>query len=148
MGGALQFRFDSGFDYSLLQLKTAPAGIAPLQLRHDLPVIGEQVFGIHHPNGAVKKISLPHASFATVTSSGAMSIREPNNFHVSGGSSGSGLFDAAGRIVGVLSNGAPCSGSQLSYFPTATILTQIAPAPPPPITRDVMLVIDRSGSMD
>lgn len=148
VGGALQFRFDSGFDYSLLQLKTAPAGIAPLQLRHDLPVVGEQVFGIHHPNGAVKKISLPHASFATVTSSGAMSIRVPNNFHVSGGSSGSGLFDAAGRIVGVLSNGAPCSGSQLSYFPTATILTQIAPAPPPPITRDVMLVIDRSGSMD
>ena len=144
---ALKFRYDSGFDYSLLQLKTSPPGIAPLQLRHDLPGVGEQVFGIHHPNGAVKKISLPHASFATVTASGTMGIRVPNNFHVSGGSSGSGLFDAAGRVVGVLSNGSPCSGSQLLYFPTATILTQIAPAPPPPITRDVMLVIDRSGSM-
>jgi hypothetical protein len=144
---ALQFRYDSGFDYSLLQLKTSPAGIAPLQLRHDLPAVGEQVFGVHHPNGAVKKISLPHASFATVTASGTMGIRVGTSFHVSGGSSGSGLFDAAGRIVGVLANGAPCAGSQLLYFPTATILTQIAPAPPPPITRDVMLVIDRSGSM-
>ena len=143
----LKFRYDSGFDYSLLQLKTQPAGIAPIQLRHDLPGVGEQVFGIHHPNGAVKKISLPHASFATVSASGGMGIRVPNTFHVSGGSSGSGLFDAVGRIVGVLSNGAPCSGTQLLYFPTATILTQIAPTPPPPITRDVMLVIDRSGSM-
>ena len=144
---ALQFRYDSGFDYSLLQLATAPAGIAPIQLRHDLPGVGEQVFGVHHPNGAVKKLSLPSASFATVTSSGAMGIRVGTSFHVSGGSSGSGLFDAAARIVGVLSNGNPCAGSQLLYFPTATILTQIAPAPPPPITRDVMLVIDRSGSM-
>jgi hypothetical protein len=144
---ALKFRYDSGFDYSLLQLKTSPAGIAPIQLRPDLPAVGEQVFGIHHPNGAVKKISLPHASFATVTARDAMGIRVPASFHVSGGSSGSGLFDAAGRIVGVLSNGSPCSGSQLLYFPTATILIQIAPAPPPPITRDVMLVIDRSGSM-
>ena len=145
--GALKFRHDSGFDYSLLQLKTVPAGIAPIQLRHDLPVVGEQVFGIHHPNGAVKKISLPHGSFATVASSGAMGITVPPSFHVSGGSSGSGLFDAVGRIVGVLSNGNPCAGGALLYFPTATILTQIAPAPPPPITRDVMLVIDRSGSM-
>ena len=144
---ALKFRYDSGFDYSLLQLATAPAGIAPVQLRHDVPSVGEQVFGVHHPNGAVKKLSLPHAAFATVTASGAMGIRVPTSFHVSGGSSGSGLFDAAGRIVGVLSNGNPCAGSQLSYFPTATILTQIAPAPPPPITRDVVLVIDRSGSM-
>lgn len=143
---ALKFRYDSGFDYSLLRLKTAPAGLAPLQLRADLPGVGEQVFGIHHPNGAVKKLSPPHASFATVTASGPMGVRV-STLHVSGGSSGSGLFDAAGRIVGVLANGAPCSGSPLLYFPTATILTQIAPAPPPPITRDVMLVIDRSGSM-
>jgi hypothetical protein len=144
---ALKFRFDSGFDYSLLQLKTSPAGIAPIQLRPDVPGAGEQVFGIHHPNGAVKKLSLPHASFATVTGSDAFGIRVPKTFHVSGGSSGSGLFDAVGRIVGVLSNGDPCGGGALSYFPTATFLTQIAPAPPPPITRDVVLVIDRSGSM-
>jgi hypothetical protein len=147
VASALKFRYGSDFDYSLLQLKTSPAGIAPIQLRHDLPIVGEQVFGIHHPNGAVKKISPPIASFSTVTGRGTMGINVPSTFHVSGGSSGSGLFDAAGRIVGVLSNGAPCHGLSLRYFPTATFLTDTAPAPPPPITRDVMLVIDRSGSM-
>ncbi len=63
---------------------------------------------------------------------------------VSGGSSGSGLFDTQGRIVGVLSNGPKC---ELSYFPTATILPDLNAPPEPPATRDVMIVFDRSGSM-
>jgi hypothetical protein len=41
-----------------------------------------------------------------VTGSSSAGIFVPSNFHVSGGSSGSGLFDAAGRIIGVLSRGA------------------------------------------
>ena len=137
-------------DFSLLQLAEAPVGVPVIQMRPTLPGTGEQVFGIHHPNGAVKKVSLPHGDgFATVSgsSSGAINVPVSSKFHVSGGSSGSGLFDAAGRIVGVLSNGSPCSGSPLNYFPIATVLTAIAPAPPPPVTRDVMVVIDRSGSM-
>lgn len=146
VAAVLNFRYDSGYDYSLLQLKTAPVGIAPIQLRHDLPLNGEQVFGVHHPNGAIKKLSVPHDDFGTVINVNNMDIYVSFN-SVSGGSSGSGLFDTAGRILGVLSNGAPCSGTPLSYFPTATILQQIAPSPPPPITRDVMLVVDRSGSM-
>ncbi len=140
-------KWNGSFDYSLLQLATAPAGIPAIQMRHDIPAAGEQVFGIHHPNGAVKKLSVPHPGFATVQSSGASAITVPSSFHVSGGSSGSGLFDTAGRIVGILSNGAPCSGSALKYFPTASFLTDIAPVPPPPVTRDVMVVFDRSGSM-
>jgi V8-like Glu-specific endopeptidase len=144
----LNHRYDSGGDYSLLQLATAPAGIPAIQMRHDIPAAGEQVFGIHHPNGAVKKLSIPHPGFDTVQSSDSGAVTVPSNFHVSGGSSGSGLFDTAGRIVGVLSNGNPCAGGPaLTYFPTSTILGQIVPAPPPPITRDVMVVIDRSGSM-
>src|SRR3984893_14914744 len=150
----LAHHWDSVGDFSLLQLAEPPAGIPAIQMRHDLPTApsggtpGEQVFGVHHPNGAVKKLSLPHSEgFARVVSSGSASIAVPTTFHVSGGSSGSGLFDAAGRIVGVLSNGDPCHGGRLIYFPTATILTAIAPAPPPPVSRDVMLVFDRSGSM-
>ncbi|MFN7923889.1 MAG: vWA domain-containing protein [Bryobacteraceae bacterium] len=138
----------SSFDYSLLQLATAPAGIPTIQMRPDFPTVGEQVFGVHHPNGAVKKLSLPHGEgFATVTGSGSGGITVPSSFHVSGGSSGSGLFDMAGRIVGVLSRGAPCSGSPLTYCPTRNIITDIVPTPPPPVTRDVMVVVDRSGSM-
>lgn len=150
----LAHRWDATGDFSLLQLAEPPAGIPAIQMRPNLPVAasggtpGEQVFGIHHPNGAVKKLSLPRGEgFATVESSSSASITVPTTFHVSGGSSGSGLFDTAGRIVGVLSNGNPCAGGRLSYFPTTTILSAIAPAPPPPVTRDVMLVFDRSGSM-
>lgn len=138
------------FDYSLLQLAEAPAGIPAIQMRNDFPLVGEQVFAVHHPNGAVKKLSLPHEQgFATVSSSSSSGISVPSgsNFDVSGGSSGSGLFDTAGRIVGVLSRGAPCSGSALVWCPTKNIRDDIAPTPPPPVTRDVVLVFDRSGSM-
>ncbi len=129
-------------DYCLLRLKVPPGGlgITPVPMRTDVPGPMEQVFGIHHPNGAVKKLSVPHPGFATVVFSGPASIQV--SLDVSGGSSGSGLFDTAGRITGVLSNGGACS---LSYFPTATIQQDIAT--PTPITRDVMLVFDRSGSM-
>src|SRR5439155_7984571 len=115
----------------------------PIQMRHDVPGVNEKVFGIHHPNGAVKKLSIPNPGFATVSSSSASGIGA--NLDVAGGSSGSGLFDIAGRIVGVLSNGAACGQS---YFPTATIIPEISTPPvAPPTTRDVMLVFDRSGSM-
>ncbi|HJR79348.1 MAG TPA: vWA domain-containing protein [Anaerolineales bacterium] len=152
----------SSLDYSLLQLAAAPPGIPVIQMRHDVPAPGEQVFGVHHPNGAVKKLSPPHTGFANVLASNATIVNVPSNFHVSGGSSGSGLFDTAGRIVGVLSNGNPCGrGSRLpdepcatgftptplNYLATARIVQDLAPAPPPSITRDVMVVFDRSGSM-
>jgi len=143
----VKHHYAAGFDYSILQLAEAPVGVPIVQMRHDLPGVGEQVFGIHQPNGAPKKLSVPHPGFSSVVSSAAMSITVPTNFHVSGGSSGSGLFDTAGRIVGVLSNGDPCNGGHLLYFPTATVMTDLVPAPPPPVTRDVMVVFDRSGSM-
>jgi hypothetical protein len=150
--GTVKQRYADGtqFDYWVLRIVVPPGGlgIPPVLLRHDLPLPGEQVFGIHHPNGAVKKLSIPHPGFDTVVSSDANAITVPKNFAVSGGSSGSGLFDAAGRIVGVLSKGQPCANPPelLRYFPTASILPDLS-TPPPPVTRDVMIVFDRSGSM-
>lgn len=149
---------NASFDYSLLQLAEAPAGIPSVQMRHDLPVPPEEVFGVHHPNGAVKKLSIPHASgFTTVTGNTSVEgsgdvVNVGLEFDVSGGSSGSGLFDTAGRIVGVLSRGNPCGvggfqTSDLAYCPTKNIIEDTFPAPPPPVERDVMLVFDRSGSM-
>jgi hypothetical protein len=138
-----------GVDFILLRLATAPPGIPTIQMRPDLPTPDEKIFGIHHPNGAVKKLSSRNPDFATarVTPDAIfVDVNVPGKiFHVSGGSSGSGLFDLAGRVVGVLHNGFACG--PLNYFPTAKILQAITPTLPPPVTRDVMIVFDRSGSM-
>jgi len=144
---AQRFEYSYPFlwDYCVMRLKVPPGGlgIPPIQLRHDLPAVGEKVFCIHHPNGAVKKLSIPHPDFATVTSSDAELVKV--NLDVAGGSSGSGLFDIAGRFIGVLSRGEACD---LRYFPAATIIPDFTtPTAAPPMTRDVMLVFDRSGSM-
>jgi V8-like Glu-specific endopeptidase len=132
-----------GPDYCILQLKVPPGGIGvpAIPMRNDIPPWGEQIFGIHHPNGAVKKLSIPNPGYATISSSGAF-INV--NLDVSGGSSGSGLFDTMGQIVGVLSTGFSCS---LNYYSTSAILQDIAATPSLPNSRDVMIVFDRSGSM-
>src|SRR5262249_10570694 len=99
----LAHHYHSVGDFSLLQLAEPVVGVRIAEMRHDLPLVGEQVFGIHHPNGAVKKIS-PRADVGllTVVSASPTSVVAPSTLAVSGGSSGSGLFDLAGRIVGVL----------------------------------------------
>lgn len=144
-------------DYSLLRLAEAPAGIPSIQMRHDLPAPPEEVFGVHHPNGAVKKLTRPlDEEFATVSGNTSIwgtgdVVTVTSPFHISGGSSGSGIFDTAGRIAGVLSRGDPCGNTgaptDLVYCPTKNILEDLLPAPPPAVERDVMLVFDRSGSM-
>ncbi len=146
----VRHRYEGYYDYSVLKLAEAPSGIPAIQMRPDIPAPGEQVFGVHHPNGAVKKLSVRHPGFTTVLSSDQNAVTVPREFHVSGGSSGSGLFDTAGRIVGVCSYGSPCATppSALRYYPTASIIGDIAPVPTTPaLTRDVMVVFDHSGSM-
>ena len=135
----------SNADYSVVQLKTA-VGLPAIPMRVDLPAVNEQVFDVHHPNGAVKKLSPPHPAFAQVLN--AFPTGVGTVLAVSGGTSGSGLFDTQGRIVGVLANGGACTSasSPLSYYPTATILQDMQGTAPPQ-TEDVMVVIDRSGSM-
>jgi hypothetical protein len=146
--------WDGTNDYCLVRLviPSAGLGLPAIQMRHDIPAAGEKVFGVHHPNGAVKKLSIPHPGYATVVTASATAVTVPSSVDVSGGSSGSALFDAAGRAVGVLSFGDPCmrtpTNGPLRYFPTSSILQQIAKPPVvPPIERDVVIVLDRSGSM-
>jgi hypothetical protein len=144
--GYLKFRWDDGsnMDYAILQIDIPPGGlgIPVIPLRNSLPSVGEQIFGIHHPNGAVKKLAPPHTVAETVNSANASSIGV--DIDVSGGSSGSGLFDMMGRCIGVLSYGWDCD---LHYFPSASLLADIGATPAPVPDQDVMLVIDRSGSM-
>ncbi|MEO6049435.1 MAG: trypsin-like peptidase domain-containing protein [Candidatus Kapaibacterium sp.] len=135
-----RFADGTASDYCLIRLVSPVPGITPRPMRMDLPAIGEPVFCIHYPNGAVKKLSPLHPGFALVTASGTTAVQA--NMDITGGSSGSALFDSVGRVVGVLAGSSPCN---LGYFPTATMLQDIAA--PTPITRDVMIVFDRSGSM-
>ena len=135
-----KFRYNDGRDYAVLQLRGLPP-VPPVPIRISDLMPNESVFGIHHPNGSVKKISPSASSMQPIISPGSM-INV--NLDVAGGSSGSGLFDAFGYIVGVLSNGGGCS---LSYSAMKTMMSDPIVVPNPPTERAVMLVFDRSGSM-
>jgi hypothetical protein len=136
--------FFGAVDYALLQL-TVPAaglGIAPAAIRPDVPAAGEQVFCLHHPEGAVKRLSAKHGTFKTVISADANAVIA--DLDVASGSVGTGLFDASGKIAGVLRGGTGCN---IEFFPTASALDDIGNPPDEPTFRDVMIVLDRSGSM-
>ncbi len=149
----------SNLDYMLLRIKTPPGGlgVSPVPMRSSRPAAGEQVFGIHHPNGAVKKLSPMQSDGFAVVLPNPGSGHIPTQFDVSGGTSGSGLFDLQGRFVGVLSSG---QGGPFAHLPadrhpecrigyasSEEILNDIQSNLPVSVARDVMIVFDRSGSM-
>lgn len=136
----VKYRYTDGRDYAILQLRGAPS-VPAISVRNGFPAVSEAVFGVHHPNGAVKKIS-PSASGTVLVD--ATGIQIGVNMDVAGGSSGSGLFDLSGRLLGVCSSGTGCN---LTYSSTATMLDDPILIPDPPTERAVMLVMDRSGSM-
>ena len=136
--------FRSALDYSIIQINTPSGGlgIQPLPIRPDTPSIGEPLFVIHHPRGAIKKVSRQPADPNCFLGSGGTEL----NFgcDVDNGSSGSPLFDSMGRIVGVVDWAAGCSNGALA----ATVIQQdFLTEPAPPRDIDVMIVFDRSGSM-
>ena len=127
-------------DWLILEIDP-PSGIVPRQLRSSSPVASETVFAVHHPNGSVKKIE------SGVLTTGNVNI--VNGFDYAGGSSGSPLFDATGRVIGAaLSTGASGADQcQVGYSSAQRVLGRLANPPAPPTPFDVMIVIDRSGSM-
>jgi V8-like Glu-specific endopeptidase len=147
-------------DYAIIQIETPPGGLGlpPLSIRADLPSVGappvgEEVFLIHHPRGATKKVS------RRTTDPGCyVQIIQNNKIFFGGdvdnGSSGSPLFDLMGRIVGVNNWAGSCpstladgTAAGISAQAAAAILVDMASAPPPAADVDVVLVFDKSGSM-
>lgn len=134
-------------DYSLLQLKTPVAGVPTVPMRPDLPAVGDLVFEVHHPQAITKKVSARHTGPQATISS----ISPQNGFQfvfadtdLTGGSSGSALFDMSGRIIGIADISGHCANGFLSV---TEVLRDIAATPPLTTKRDVMMVLDRSGSM-
>lgn len=124
-------------DWVILQLESpAPADREPRQIRVAGPMIGESVFAVHHAYGAAKKFQA-----GTLTSTTTVT-----GFDWAGGSSGSALFDSSGRIVWApLSWGSGCT---VNYPDPAYIRERLIDPGEPPQPFDVMMVFDRSGSMN
>ena len=97
----VKYRYTDGRDYAILQLRGTPPVPRFRSASATWPP-NENVFGVHHPNGAVKKVSPSATALQPINSFGSMINVD---LDVAGGSSGSGLFDASGNVVGVLSNG-------------------------------------------
>ena len=104
-GGAELLAFDSANDFSLLQFNEQ-IGSYFSGWTTGTVAANTSVVGIHHPSGDLKKWS---AGNVTTTSGGYHRVVWTQGT-TEGGSSGSGLFDAAERLRGVLSGGgASCS---------------------------------------
>jgi hypothetical protein len=135
VAGAPPTGWGSTTDWVVVRLEAAPGELpVPLRLRDTNLMIGETIFTMHHPNGAVKKMQ------AGVYEGGSIS-----GFDYAGGSSGSALFDIDGKLVGgPLSNGSGCG---VSYASIASVIAALVAPPIRPVPLDVMIVFDRSGSM-
>lgn len=126
-------------DWVVVRLSAEPGSLpAPLDMRPNALMSGETIFSMHHPGGSVKKTQ-------TITYDGDSTI---NGFDFAGGSSGSALFDANGRLVGgALSKGPLGSACSVLYSPIQAVINAFENPPPPPNPLDVMVVFDKSGSM-
>lgn len=116
MSGASIVAKDNGTDFLLLKLNN------DIPENWDLTYAGwdrsgnipENVTGLHHPDGDIMKISQYYSSPIKSTRYGVTNweIADWDLGMTEGGSSGSGLFDQNGRIIGQLYGGeASCSGT-------------------------------------
>jgi uncharacterized protein (TIGR03437 family) len=120
--------FTSG-DYSLVLLRQdAPTGATYLKYSTALDT-NAAVFGIHHPSGSFKRISIGNRIGDARLTVGSETAPAESFYQVKwtsgvieGGSSGSPLFDADGNVVGTLTAGpdttgtSACAVTPLAYY--------------------------------
>jgi Trypsin-like peptidase domain len=140
VGGANLLATQSSNDFSLLRLvNNAPVGAWFSGWTSDIQSTGTAVFGLHHPDGFTPPAvdSYLREAHGIITSTNAACLGLVNGYRTdwtSGttepGSSGSGLWNSSGYLVGVLSCGPSpptCSSPYSSFSKFANFYSQIQP---------------------
>jgi hypothetical protein len=140
VGGANLLATQSSNDFSLIRLvNNAPAGAWFSGWTSDIQSTGTAVFGLHHPDGFTPPAidSYLREAHGIITSTNAACLGLVNGYRTdwtSGttepGSSGSGLWNSSGYLVGVLSCGPSpptCSSPDSAYSKFANFYSQIQP---------------------
>jgi len=140
VGGANLLATQSSNDFSLLRLvNNAPVGAWFSGWTSDIQSTGTAVFGLHHPDGFTPPAidSYLREAHGIITSTNASCLGLVNGYRTdwtSGttepGSSGSGLWNSSGYLVGVLSCGPSpptCSSPDSSFSKFANFYSQIQP---------------------
>ena len=126
-GGADILYSEQSTDTALLRLRQPPPiGVAFARIKPELPSIGAQTTGIHHPRAAPQRLSTARVSDyktcievdwcgddADPTAIGYVKV-DRNTGGTSPGSSGSALFDARGYVVGTNLGGS--DAEQFDYY--------------------------------
>lgn len=121
-GGATLLATNSASDFTLARLNSAPpASAAPFWSGWDRSgTAPTSSFGIHHPQGHEKRISLEDqpstiSAYSGITGSGTTHWRlaDWDLGTTEGGSSGSGLWNQNGLLIGQLHGGAAACGNDL-----------------------------------
>lgn len=120
IGGATLKAFTTDIDLALVELSsTPPVDYRPYYVGWNIATSPTPPFyGIHHPYGTVKRVCVENNAITSV-SAPISGILSSSHWRVARwdvgttdeGSSGSGLFDASGKLVGALTGGS-------SYCPT------------------------------
>src|SRR6266403_17114 len=140
VGGANLLATQSSNDFSLLRLvNNAPVGAWFSGWTSDIQATGTAVFGLHHPDGFTPPAidSYLREAHGIITSTNASCLGLVNGYRTdwtSGttepGSSGAGLWNSSGYLVGVLSCGPSpptCSSPDSSFSKFANFYSQIQP---------------------
>jgi len=137
LGGANLLATESSNDFSLLQLaNNAPGGAYYSGWTSGFQSTGTVVFGLHHPDGYLPPDipSYLRRSAGTITNTNGTCLASGYRIDwTSGltepGSSGSGIWNSDGDLVGVLSCGslATCSNPYDNYSKFADFYSQIQP---------------------
>lgn len=118
--GAIQRASSAGSDFSLVEITGGlSAGTIPANYNayfsgwSNLNVPADSAFGIHHPDGDIKKFSIAKNATQSSTMSGATCWRvgQWTKGCTEGGSSGSPLYDQNKRIIGQLFGGPSACGA-------------------------------------